>query len=322
LLSERKTYYFNNYTLRFESKVSLTKVRFVKAFRFFCMASILSLSLIVLFVFTMGSPSEVILKSQISEYSKNYIALNRVIDSLENQLQNQLFVSDKFYREILVIDSLPYPIRAAGMGGSEITFDLFAFPYSTLINSTMKKIEGLKKQVEIQQNSFTRLYIEALKFNKELHFVPAIMPVRPSSNISISSAFGCRFDPFTFINKSHEGIDFVGPVNTQIFCSADGIVTLAEDNRTGYGKEIVLLHDFGFSTRYAHLNKILVTSGQKVSRGQLIGQMGSTGRSTGTHLHYEVRLFNRPLNPYNYFADDLTEQDYDFITKQNKLAEN
>lgn len=297
----------------FETTIEPVKVRILRVLRFFIILSLLSIIPLIIISFTIGSPTELTLKSEVNQYSKNYIELNNRLDNLQQQLVNGLFVSDKFYREILQADSIPYPVRTAGMGGSEVRFTLYSYSYSGIINSTFKKSEAIKKQVEIQDNSYTQLLNEALTHNKKTRYTPAIKPVKPTTNISVSSSFGVRYDPFTFINKSHDGIDFVGPENTQVFSTADGFVSIAEDNHTGYGKEIVLLHDFGFSTRYAHLNKILISSGQRVKRGQLIGLMGSTGRSTGTHLHYEVRLFNKPLNPYNYFSDDLTEQDYELF---------
>jgi murein DD-endopeptidase MepM/ murein hydrolase activator NlpD len=322
LFQRKKTYKFNEHTLQFEAVVVPFKEQFNKALRFLGYASLISTGIVLLLIIVLGSPSELMLKSKITAFSKNYEALNLKIDKLENQLQGNFFKSDIHYRELLQIDSLPYPIRTAGMGGSEISYDLFAYPYSNLFNTTLKKVESLKKQVEIQQNSFNTLSEEAKKFSEKLLYTPAIQPVKPSEVILISSGFGGRNDPFTFINKSHEGIDFVGADNTPIYATANGVVSLAEENPTGYGKEIVLLHDFGFSTRYAHLNKILVAPGQKVTRGQVIGLMGNTGRSTGTHLHYEVRLHYIPINPNNYFADDLTDHDYELLNVTKQAEEN
>jgi len=113
------------------------------------------------------------------------------------------------------------------------------------------------------------------------------------------------------------GVDFVGPRKTEIYATADGIVTLAKHSRKGYGNEIVIDHLYGHETRYAHLNEYLVTEGQKVERGQLIGYMGNTGRSTGTHLHYEVRFQRRPINPIYFFADDLSPEEFEQLAKKD-----
>ncbi|MBN1118947.1 MAG: M23 family metallopeptidase [Bacteroidales bacterium] len=313
---KRKRYQFDSTQLRYEA-VSFGFGEYIcKAFRFVAVAAMLAIVVSVVFYFTIGSPIEILMNNKIKTLSEDYYSLNIDIDSLQNQLHANLFYSDKYYRELLELDSLPNPIRFAGTGGSEPDFSIQNSITFELISNTSKKINTLEKQLNIQVESFNKIFKSAVDFRKELAYVPAIPPVNTHKHIWISSDFGVRKDPFTFIRKYHEGIDFVGPKNTEIHATADGTVTLAKDSRRGYGKEIVISHGFGYSTRYAHLNKINVKEGQKVTRGELIGLMGNTGRSTGTHLHYEVRLNNRPINPSFYFSDDLLEEEYELIVEQ------
>ena len=172
--------------------------------------------------------------------------------------------------------------------------------------------------MKIQDESYEEIMKAALEKNNKLAHYPGITPVKSDKYIWISSYFGSRTDPFTMHNRAHLGLDFVGPRDTKIFTTANGTVTLVKHSRRGYGNEIVIDHGFGYSTRYAHLKEIKVVEGQKVERGELIGIMGSTGRSTGTHLHYEVRLFNRPVNPMYFFADDISAEEFEQLTtKQN-----
>jgi murein DD-endopeptidase MepM/ murein hydrolase activator NlpD len=264
-----------------------------------------------------GSPIEFALNAKMNVLQGNFLTLNNKIDSLENKLHMQLIPADKYYREILELDSVPASIRYAGSGGSEPikTMD-FSPATAEMIVETKEKVNALKKQIQIQSESSFKVFTTAVDYNIELTGVPAIQPVKPSENIWISSKFGSRDDPFTLSRRSHSGIDFVGPRNTEIYATAKGTVTLVKDSRRGYGKEVVITHDFGYSTRYAHLNEIKVKDGQEVKRGQLVGLMGSTGRSTGVHLHYEVRLNRRPINPIYYFADNLTQDEYNLIVKQ------
>jgi murein DD-endopeptidase MepM/ murein hydrolase activator NlpD len=317
LISKRKSYHFNNHSLQFETEIVPLRMRIKKAFRCIVISGLISAAVFFAMQLAYWSPMDIVLHSKISIYKNNYLAINNQLDSLHKLLQNHFFVSDNHYRTILGLDSLPTPMRIAGIGGALPILRFDAFPYSDMINATLQKSEVLKNQLKIQEDSYNQLFKKAVLYNKESIWIPAIQPVSPSKNVSVSSNFGSRSDPFTSERRTHEGLDFVGPLNTDVFATADGIVTLADDSRTGYGKEIVLLHDFGYSTRYAHLNKILVVVGQKITRGELIGEMGNTGRSTGTHLHYEVRIYNRPVNPLYYFADDLSETDYEQITKQN-----
>lgn len=127
--------------------------------------------------------------------------------------------------------------------------------------------------------------------------MPFARPTR--ANVRFTSGFGTRSDPFTGRHRSHNGLDFAGPKGTPILASGDGVVVKAGWGQ-GYGNEVTIRHAFGIETLYAHMSKIHVRTGQRVSRGDRIGDMGSTGRSTGTHLHYEVHVGNTPVNPMTY----------------------
>jgi len=283
----------------------------------FVYLNILSMLILGIIYTSIDSPESHIQKARIKKLSNKYELLSLRVDSLTMLLQNVHFSDDQRYRNILELDSLSKNIRMAGTGGSN--------PYATASNGyatqffseLMQKIDNLKKQIEIQETSYTELMEAALEKNKKIEHYPAITPLKLDKYIWLSSYYGVRVDPFTLRRKSHMGIDFVGPRNTKIFSTAKGIVTLAKHSRRGYGNEIVIDHGYGFSTRYGHLNKILVTEGQKIERGELIGFMGNTGRSTGTHLHYEVRLQNRPVNPLYFFSDDLTPEEFEQLTKKN-----
>ncbi|MBN2487285.1 MAG: M23 family metallopeptidase [Bacteroidales bacterium] len=284
--------------------------------KFFLVVSFLSATFLLLLNLSLGSPNELRIKSQLSAYNGQLQILNYRIDSLQQYLHNRLYRSDKFYREILEADSLPIHVRIAGTGGSTPQVNFLSPSDADLILISKNKIDRLKKQVFIHEKSLAELEEKALVFNRETRYIPAIQPVKPTKDIYLSSDFGVRFDPLSSLIKPHYGIDLAGKINTEIFATADGLVTIADDTHNGYGKEIVILHEFGYSTIYAHLNNILVTPGQKVLRGQLIGLMGNTGKSTGVHLHYEVRHNNKPVNPVYYFADELSETDYEKIIKK------
>ncbi|PAX08689.1 M23 family metallopeptidase [Sphingomonas lenta] len=133
----------------------------------------------------------------------------------------------------------------------------------------------------------------------------AIPSVQPVAKMDYSSNFGIRSDPFRGSAAMHAGVDIRGPVGTPIYATADGIVAEAK-RRGGYGNLVELDHGKGIATRYGHLSRILVSAGSRVQRGQIIGLMGSTGRSTGSHLHYEVRMDGRAVNPVPF----LTSADY------------
>ncbi len=237
------------------------------------------------------------------------------LDSFQKVLVKNHFEDDNYYRTILGLDSLPITIRDAGTGGSEKYAGFGTLLYSDEIISLAKKVDVIKSQLKIQEDSYKVLENKTEEQVKKLACVPAITPVAVNDIEWISSYYGIRLDPFTHLRRKHEGIDFVGKKGTKIYATGDGVVTLTRHSRIGYGNEIIINHGFGYSSRYGHLEKILVKRGQKVKRGELIGLMGNTGRSTGTHLHYEVMFDDRAINPISYYSDDLTGKEYKEIVK-------
>jgi murein DD-endopeptidase MepM/ murein hydrolase activator NlpD len=266
----------------------------------------------------LGSPENYFLEKKASVLSEQLNRLSEQSEEMEETLHASSFVNDNLYRTILELDTLPLSVRTGGTGGSAIgSADLY---HSSASRKLEGQVERLEVQLNIQRNSFASVYEAALEHIEKLKHLPAIQPVPFREVLYISSYFGVRTDPFNHEDEeNHTGIDFVAPYGTDVFAAADGTVTLCRISRTvGYGNEIVINHSFGYSTRYAHLQEILINEGDMVKRGQLIGRVGSSGRSTGPHLHYEVRYENRAVNPITYFTSNLTQNEYDEITELAK----
>jgi murein DD-endopeptidase MepM/ murein hydrolase activator NlpD len=315
LILKKRIYNFNQEVLQYENKTVPIRIIIGKVFRFFCITSLLSIILSIIFYAFFGSPIEKALQHRAETIKNHFLSINTQIDSLQNKLHSQLYANDCFYREVLELDSVPSTIRMAGTGGSFPSYKLENYPYNEIITSTSQKLNTIKHQIKVQDESYQIIYKAALRHNSELTTIPSIMPIKPIDNMYISSYFGSRTDPFTHLGRRHEGIDLVATFNTKIYATADGVVKLTKVSRRGYGKEIIISHKYGYITLYGHLNKIMVEEGQEIKRGQLIGLMGNTGRSTGTHLHYEVRLNKKPVNPIYFYADDLTSNEYEMITQ-------
>lgn len=322
MVLKNKKYHFDSKTLQFKENAVTFRRKTRIFFRVFLFASLAAIVLAFVIEFTLGSPIEIFLSYKAKHYKNDFARINSEIDSIENKLHKEHYKEDQYYREMLGLDSLPVPVRNAGSGGAISTENLNDYPSIEIIKNTSSKLLSFKRQSTIQKKSYQDILKAAKIFTKKLKDIPAIQPINPKDLIQISSGFGHRTDPVYFVNRMHEGLDFAGSINTEIYATADGIVTLTEDSRRGYGKEIVISHEFGYTTKYAHLNAIKVTTGQKIKRGQLIGLMGSTGKSTGTHLHYEVRLNGQPINPLFYFADDLSGAEYNLITTDKQQDEN
>ena len=258
-------------------------------------------------------PLEKFYKKRISDLTKDYDILYNKLDSQRVYLGGVLTEQDYYYREILELDSISATMRLAGVGGST---PIGSISLGSIENQNIngmpinKEIQSLYSQLKLQDRSYNEIFVKALEREDKLNKIPAISPILMQYNTWISSYFGGRIDPFTHTVRIHHGLDFVASKNTKIYATGDGTVTLAKYSRNGYGNEVVISHGYGYSTRYAHLNKILVKEGEKIKRGQTIGTMGNTGRSTGTHLHYEIRQNGIPINPIYYFSENLTPSEY------------
>jgi murein DD-endopeptidase MepM/ murein hydrolase activator NlpD len=223
---------------------------------------------------------------------------------------------DNIYRTIFEAEPIPYSIRQAGFGGVNRYAELEGYENSSLVIKTSAKLDRILKQVYVQSKSYDELEKLAIQKEEMLKCKPLIQPVANKGLERTSSGFGMRIDPILKIKIIHPGFDFAAPIGTEVFATADGVVETAEAN-SGYGLHVVIDHGFGYETLYGHLSATKVTVGQKVKRGTIIGLVGSTGRSTGPHLHYEVIKNKEKINPVNYFGNDLSPAQYDEITNRS-----
>jgi murein DD-endopeptidase MepM/ murein hydrolase activator NlpD len=177
------------------------------------------------------------------------------------------------------------------------------------------QLNRLSLRLAFQDSSY--LEIQNMVKNKEklLKAIPAIQPVSNKDLNRIGSGFGSRIDPIYKNIRMHKGIDFTAPAGTPIYATADGVVEAAGFNTDGYGNKVVINHGFGYQTLYGHMIKVNIQSGQSVTRGQVIGYVGSTGKSTGPHCHYEVIKRGTKVDPIYFFYNDLTPEQFDRILK-------
>jgi murein DD-endopeptidase MepM/ murein hydrolase activator NlpD len=260
-----------------------------------------------------GSAESKILERRVSSLNLEMRLLIKKGSLFSSRLRNNHFPKDNNYRMILQIDTLPYSLRDAGTGGSAMDAAL------SLNNNVSYQLDNLitklHTQLQIQTGSYETVFEKAREHALQLTHMPAIQPINQNDLVMISSNFGIRSDPFLDQQEVHSGLDFVAAVGKNVYATGDGTVTFVQISRTGYGNEIVIDHAFGFGSRYAHLDQVLVTEGQKIKRGQVIGKVGQSGRATGPHLHYEVLYENKPVNPAFYYDNSLTVEEYQQILK-------
>lgn len=267
---------------------------------------------IFIYASLVDSPKERMLKRENRQLVFQYELLNNKIADIEQVLKDISYRDDNIYRTIFEAEPIPKTMREAGIGGVNRYDELEGYESSEIVVNTSRRIDKIMKQLYIQSKSFD--YVVDLAINKEkwLQSMPAIQPILNKDLTKISSYFGIRYDPvYKGVKKMHEGIDFTAPLGTDIYATGNGTVIEVDNSHRGYGNMIVIDHGFGYSSAYAHCSKTLVRPGQKVKRGDIIGKVGSTGKSVGPHLHYEVRKNGRAVNPIHYFFQDLSPEEYD-----------
>jgi murein DD-endopeptidase MepM/ murein hydrolase activator NlpD len=272
-----------------------------------------------IFVFIAGqyleSPKERALKRELANMKLQFELLNKKMEHAETVLNHVADRDNNIYRVYFEANPIPEEQRKAGFGGINRYKNLEGFDNSKLIIETNKRLDILQKQIVVQSKSLDEIANLAEEKEKLLAAIPAIQPVSNEDLTRMASGYGMRSDPFTKVRKMHWGMDFTAPRGTPIYASGDGKVIRADSRASGYGKHIRIDHGFGYISLYAHLYKYNVRKNQKVKRGDLIGFVGSTGRSQAPHLHYEISKDGKRINPINFYYGSLTAEEF------NKLLE-
>ena len=304
-------YYYNTKTLNYQ-RIEKSVWDKLKSSLIYLSASIFSaVILIVIFFNFFDSPKEKRLKRDISDLLNQYELLNKDIDNINLVLEDIQDRDDNIYRVIFETDPVPSSIRSAGFGGLNRYKDLEYISNSELIIKTKKRIDIITKQIYIQSKSFDEVIDLANNKSEMLASLPSIQPVANKNLKRMASGWGYRLHPIYKTKKFHYGMDFSAPKGTPIYATGDGKIKKVKYSRRGYGKHVIIDHGYGYETLYAHMSKYLVRGGQNVKRGEVIGYVGSTGTSVAPHLHYEVYKDGRKVNPFPYYYNDLSPEEYD-----------
>jgi murein DD-endopeptidase MepM/ murein hydrolase activator NlpD len=313
-------YYFNTHTLRYERLITPLRVRLLKVFAFIATA-IVTAGIIVLIAFQyIDSPKTIMLEQQNADLKDDYSLLQQQVHQLQQKMDELVNRDNNVYRSIFESTPIPDSARMKAMEKSKEVQLVTGLGENDLVKSIGTQLNRLTLLVAYQQKSFAA--IDAMVKNKEklLAAIPAIQPVSDKNLTRIASGFGTRIDPVYKVPKFHAGLDFTAPIGTPIYATADGVVTDAGFNEGGYGNRVVINHGFGYETLYGHMYKVKAKINQKVKRGEVIGYVGSTGKSTGPHCHYEVHRNGTPVDPVYYFYNDLTPEQYDRLLKLAQTA--
>lgn len=319
LFKSRKTYYFYNpNTLSYERVYPSRKDRVLTILRHLTTGIAFGVATFFVMVYLIESPMEFQLRKENRLLQTQYEVLSlRLNDAME--VLDEIQVRDEnLYRAIFQAETIPESVRKSGFGGSNRYAHLMEMSNPDLVVSTTQKMDMLRKQLYIQSNSLEELISMGKNQEERSKCIPAIQPVSNKDLTRTASGYGMRIDPVYRVPRFHSGMDFSAKTGTDIYATGDGVVTYS-GWKQGYGNTIMISHGYGYETLYAHLHKFRVRVGQKVTRGQVIGEVGNTGKSTGSHLHYEVVVRGRYDNPAKYYYMDLTPEEYD---RMIQIAEN
>lgn len=261
------------------------------------------------------TPKDKLQAREIENMKIRYEILNRKMDQVDEVLANIEDRDNNLYRAYFNASAIPEEQRKAGFGGVNRYKELEGFDNSELVIGTTKRLDVISKELVVQSKSLDEIARLAKDKEKLLASIPAIQPVKNEDLRQMASGFGYRSDPFTKIRKFHAGMDFSARTGTPIYATGDGVVVVADNKSSGYGNHIVIRHGFGYETLYGHMSKYKAKAGQRVKRGDVIGYVGSTGRSEAPHLHYEVHKNGEVINPINFYYGNISAKEYILISK-------
>ncbi|WP_339918726.1 M23 family metallopeptidase [uncultured Flavobacterium sp.] len=310
-------YYYDSENLAYRKIKTKKRKKFGFVILFLVASALFGSLIFVLLLNTpyFDTPKDRLLIRENDNLKLNYAVLDKRMDQLDNVIGAIEDRDNNLYRTYFNTSPIPEEERKSGFSGEDRYAALKGYDNTQLVLNTTKRVDVLTKELAIQSKSLDYILKLAKAKNKLLSAIPAIQPVRNENLKRMASGFGYRTDPFTKARKMHEGMDFTAKVGTPIFATGDGVVAQANSNASGYGNHIVLRHGYGYETLYGHLSKYNCKAGQRVKRGDIIGYVGSTGRSEAPHLHYEVHKDGKVVNPLNFYYGNISAVEYVAISK-------
>lgn len=325
-MKKKKLYLYNPETDNFERFYPSFKDRMGLIISSVLIGLVLAVGFYLIIFYTFETPTVENLQAENSKLrdriKEQKAEIKDLTDGLVNRVDYTMSVmrtiqerDSNFYRVVMQMDSISPNVIYPDELKESAKNDIKKVGDSNLISALTLRLDSLDILLLRQSASFNQLIAKMKDDRDRVRHIPSIIPLH-KNDYTVSSGFGQRIDPVYDIPQFHKGMDFAAGMGTPVYATADGTVSVAVNGDTGYGNHVDIEHGFNYMTRYGHLSKIMVKQGQSVKRGDLIGLVGSTGKSTGPHLHYEVRYNGEALNPSNFYFLDITPAEYDKIVKQ------
>ncbi len=309
-MSKRVKYKYNPETLQYE-KIDLNlKTLMLKALKYGLVGLLLAGIIVAISYPFIKEYSSRKAQKEITFLESNFEAVNTEMDTLIQVLEGLQQTDNDLYRVIFSVE--PFELEKIKRNTSTSKKD-----HTEYVFAIQDKLSQVRRRLVAQSKSFDELIQLAVNKEKMLNSIPSILPIADKDLTRLSSGFGYRIDPIYGVPKMHAGLDFTSPTGSPIHASGDGIVEKMEYSKGGYGNEIVINHGFGYKSHYAHMSKFNSKVGKKVKRGEIIGYVGSTGKSTAPHLHYEIIKNGNKIDPINFFFNDITPEQYEQMIEKS-----
>lgn len=307
-----KKYRYNKETLNYEEVGLSWSDKLIKPAVYFFLSILVFAFYYYLYisVFELKTPKQKYLENQYQSWHSKLEQLERRGEELDMSLEELQLRDNSVYRPVFGMNEIPEEVRNAGFGGVDRYAQYKVSDYSGILTRVVKQVDILTKKAYVQSRSFDDVIVLSDKVNEMSQSIPSIAPICTGDGAYVSSHYGYRKDPMNRVVTHHDGVDLCHSSGYPIYATGNGVVVDVGHSYYGYGNWVLIDHGFGYRTKYAHLKREMVAKGQTVKRGQQIGEMGNTGKSTGTHLHYEVIYKDRKVNPYNYFNFELSKENY------------
>ncbi len=308
-------YFYNTNSLRYEKLETPLRVKLLRVLGFISAAIVTAFIIVSIAYRYFPSANEKRLQQQNEALAENFLVLEEKAKKLSDKLTHLEQRDNDVYRAIFEASPVPDSARLAEIEQQKEVKLVMSMKRFELEASIVKTLENLERRMTFQDKSYDQIN-EFIK-NKEqlLACTPAIQPVSNADLKRVASGFGYRIDPIYKTPRFHAGLDFTAPQGTPIYATANGVVKIAGNKGNGYGNYVVINHGYGYETLYGHMYKVKAKVGDKVTRGEVIGYVGNTGKSTGPHCHYEVHKYGQRLDPVYFFYNDLTPEQFDLIIK-------
>jgi len=308
-------YYYNTHTLRYEKLETPLRVKLLRVFGFIA-AALVTAAIISLLAFRfIGSPNEKLLRAENERMKDRYRELTKETKKIEQQMKELEDRDNEVYRSIFEATPIPDSARLKDLEKEQQIAKVEGMEQNDLINSIIITLNNMQSRINAQKASYKDLGVMVKDKEKLLASTPAIQPVSNADLKRIASGFGYRIDPVYKTVKLHPGLDFAAPAGTPIYATANGTVEFAGNRGDGYGNNVIINNGYGYKTLFGHMFRIKAKAGQRVNRGEVIGWVGSTGKSTGPHCHYEVIKNGNKIDPIYFFYNDLTPEQFDRLLK-------